>query len=192
MIEVTDDLSKAMDDLLGLRPDDVAHDEVVRRKLLSTSEPKREKEETFQLRFEHENAGNAAPAADGEESKRRQVTVAVVDDDPIIQSLVQTVFRATGWEIIQYNNGKEFVGNLASRAFDLVFLDLMMPVMDGFQVLAYLNKKQIDLPIIVLSALSQQETVVTAMKLGVNCFLTKPFKPDNLFRKSAEILNAYF
>ena len=68
----------------------------------------------------------------------------------------------------------------------------MMPVMDGFQVLAYLNKKQIDLPIIVLSALSQQETVVTAMKLGVNCFLTKPFKPDNLIRKSAEILNAYF
>ena len=60
MIEVTDDLSKAMDDLLGMRPDNVAHDEVVRRTLLSTSKPKKDREDTFELRFEGEAAAKSA------------------------------------------------------------------------------------------------------------------------------------
>ena len=53
-LAVSDNLAKAMDELVGLRPDDVAHDEVVSRQLLSTSAPKKEKTETFQLRFDAE------------------------------------------------------------------------------------------------------------------------------------------
>jgi len=185
---VSNNLAQAMDELVGLRPDDVAHDEVVSRQLLTTSAPKKEKTETFQLRFDAE-----LQAGGEEEAKEKKaLTVAVVDDDEIIQQLVKTVFRKAGWEITAYNNGAEFVDALPERGFDLVYLDLMMPEMDGFQVLEHLNSKNIKLSIIVLSALSQQEAVVRAMKLGVHSFLAKPFKPEMLIKKTAEILNANF
>ncbi len=184
MIGVADNLNKAMDDLLGLRPDDVAHDEVVREKLLSSSNPKKEKDETFQLRFE---AGES-----GETDSKRALQVAVVDDDEIIRRLIQTVFAKTGWEISPYNNGKEFTECLGEMSFDLVYLDLMMPEMDGFQVLAYMQKHDISFPVIILSALSQQETVVKAMRFGVKSFLTKPLKPKQLLTKTAEILSTNF
>ncbi len=187
-LAVSDNLAKAMDELIGLRPDDVAHDEVVSRQLLSTSAPKKEKTETFQLRFDAElSRGKDA----GTESKK-VITVGVVDDDVIIHALIKTVFQKTGWSIATYNDGKEFLTELPNRDFDLVYLDLMMPVLDGFKVLEYLKKKSIKLPIIVLSALSQQEAVVRAMSLGVNSYLIKPIKPEMLIRKTAELLNANF
>jgi DNA-binding response OmpR family regulator len=185
---VSDNLTQAMSDLVGLSPDDIAHDEVVSRQLLSTSSPKKEKTETFQMRFDGESAGD--DTAEGKQ--KRVLTIAVVDDDEVIQQLVKTVYKKASWEIVTYNNGKEFVKDLPNRSFDLVYLDLMMPEMDGFQVLEHLNKNKIQLSVIVLSALTQQEAVVRAMKLGVHSFLIKPFKPEMLIRKTAELLNANF
>ena len=187
-VGVSDNLAKAMDDLLGLKPDNVAHDEVVRERLLSASAPKKEKDETFQLRFDAEHA---TPEGD-EEGEKKPFAIAVVDDDVIIQKLVQTVFQSAGWKVDAYNNGNEFVKDLGDIEYGLVFLDLMMPEMDGFQVLELLNSTNVKPPIIVLSALSQQEAVVRAMKLGVYSYLTKPFKPEMLVRKTAELLNANF
>ncbi len=184
MIGVADNLNKAMDDLLGLKPDDVAHDEVVRERLLSTSNPKKEKDETFQLRFD----GGGSENSQG----NRGLEIAVVDDDAIIRQLVQTVFAKTGWSITGFNNGKEFIENIGDAKYDLVYLDLMMPEMDGFQVLAYMKKHAVEFPVIVLSALSQQETVVKAMRFGVRSFLIKPLKPKQLLTKTAEILNTNF
>ena len=187
-IGVTDNLTKAMDDLLGLKPDNIAHDEVVRQRLLASSSPKKEKDETFLLRFD-EDLDTPAPDEGG---KDRAVTVAVVDDDFIIQSLVTTILQETGWLIKAYNNGKEFVEDLAATDLDLVFLDLMMPEMDGFEVLQHLKANRVKLPIIILSALSQQETVVKAMSFGVHSYLIKPIKPEMLIRKTAELLNSNF
>lgn len=185
---VTDNLTQAMSELVGLSPDDVSHDEVVSRQLLSTSSPKKERTETFQMRFD----GESIQKAEGDADPRRKLSIAVVDDDVVIQQLINTVYQKAGWEIKAYNNGKEFLDDLPNRNFDLVYLDLMMPEMDGYQVLEYLNKKKLKLSVIVLSALSQQEAVVRAMKLGVHSFLIKPFKPEMLIRKTAELLNANF
>ena len=185
---VSENLTQAMDDLVGLKPDDVAHDEVVSRQILTTTAPKKEGSETFQLRFDAETRADEGAEGEG----RKPVSVGVVDDDVIIQQLVKSVYQRAGWEIVAYNNGKEFVDDLQNRNFDLVYLDLMMPEMDGYQVLEYLNTNNIKQSIIVLSALSQQEAVVRAMKLGVHSYLTKPFKPEMLIRKTAELLNANF
>ena len=74
----------------------------------------------------------------------------------------------------------------------LVFLDLMMPEMDGFQVLQ--NIKQIEKrpPIIVLSALSKRETVMQALQLGVSSYMIKPLKPQTIRMKASEILQMNF
>ena len=187
-IGVSDNLAQAMSDLVGLRPDDVAHDEVVSRQLLSTSAPKKQKTETFQLRFDVESTRHG----DSQEKGKKPIAVAVVDDDEIIQRLVRTVYQKVGWDITSYDNGRKFVDDLPNRNFDLVYLDLMMPEMDGYEVLEYLNDNRIKLSIIVLSALSQQEAVVRTMKLGVHSYLIKPFKPEMLIRKTAELLGANF
>ncbi|MBT3271650.1 MAG: response regulator [Spirochaetales bacterium] len=192
-LSVSDNLAQAMDDLIGLQPDSVAHDEVVRKRLLSTSEPKKAKDESFQLRFEEESGAveEAGGSTEGE-GEKKAVTLAVVDDDVIIQQLIKAVFQKTGWNVKIYNNGKEFLSDLAGTTFDLIYLDLMMPVMDGFQVLNLLKSKNIHLPIIVLSAVTQQEAVVKAMSLGIHSYMRKPFKPEMLLAKTAELLNSNF
>ena len=120
------------------------------------------------------------------------MTVAVVDDDIVIQELIKTVFGETGWDIIVYENGKQFVEDLPNQSFSLIFLDLMMPEMNGFQVLQYVNEKGYDLPIIVFSALSRKETVVKAVSYGINSYLIKPLKPESLMKKAVEILRTNF
>lgn len=189
-IMVHKSLDTAMDSLLGLKADQLAHDEVVSERLLKSSAPKKEKAEAIQMRFD-------SAEAQQEEGQRESVfkseaKVAIVDDDPVIQELVKTVFSDTSWTLYTFNNGKEFVDNPEGLNYDLVFLDLMMPEMNGFQVLEYFSKKNIDIPVIVFSALSKKETVVKAVGFGIMTYLIKPLKPEQLLRKAAEVLSSSF
>ena len=188
-VGVADNLSDAMDDLLGLKPDDVAHDEVVHDKLLKTSAPKKEMEESFQMRFDSEKTGGEPEPYS---KLRGEIDLAVVDDDIVIQELVKTVFSETNWNVTVYENGKQFVEDLGNHEFSLVFLDLMMPEMNGFQVLQYLQEKKIQLPIIVFSALSRKETVVKAVGFGIHSYLIKPLKPNEIMNKAIEVVNTNF
>ena len=88
--------------------------------------------------------------------------------------------------------GKKFVDALPGIEYDLVFLDVMMPELDGFGVLEYMNREKINTPVIILSALSRKETVLKAVKYGVRSYMSKPLKPDAIKRKTAEILNPGF
>jgi DNA-binding response OmpR family regulator len=91
-----------------------------------------------------------------------------------------------------FSNGREFLSAVRSRVFDLVFLDLRMPEVDGFGVLAELSAQDLEMPIIVLSAVTQRESVVRAFKAGVKSYLVKPLKPEQILRKTLEILKANF
>ena len=71
--------------------------------------------------------------------------------------LLSTVFKSTGWQIDQYPDGKAFVDSLDEHSYDLVFLDLMMPEMNGFQVLQELRSRKIEVPVIIFSALTKKE-----------------------------------
>jgi len=196
-ILVYNSLDKAMDSLLGLKADNIAHDEVVREKLLTSTAPKKEQDETIQLRFDEKAAGKVESAPVGEVGKNsalfnREVEVAVVDDDIVIQELLKTVFSETKWKLQIYQNGKEFITDKQNHDFSLAFLDLMMPEMNGFEVLEHLKKKNDNMPVIVFSALSRQETVVKAVSYGIRSYLTKPLKPEQLLRKATEVLSLSF
>jgi len=191
-IGVHDSLDKAMDSVLGLKTDAIAHDEVVREKLLKSTAPKKEKAETIQLRFDAKEISQEDRQAESDSRGaalfNTEVEVAIVDDDFVIQELLKTVFSETKWKLTVYQNGKEFVMDKDKHSFALAFLDLMMPQMNGFQVLEYLKKDGDDMPVIVFSALSQKETVVKAVSYGIKSYLTKPLKPEQLLRKAAEVL----
>ena len=121
-IDIKESLDLAMDDLLGLKPDQIAHDEVAAERILTKSAPVKDSQESIELRFEDEKHGVANRVFP-------EARIAAVDDDIVIQELVKTVLGDTGWEIETYNNGKEFVIDLVSKKFDLVFLSR-----DGLQL----------------------------------------------------------
>ncbi len=184
-IDIKDNLDLAMDDLLGLKPDQIAHDQVVADRILSKSEPVKDSEESIELRFESELYSKT-------ERVYPDASIAVVDDDIIIQELVKTVLAETGWNFSVFNNGKEFVNTLDSNTYDLVFLDLMMPEMNGFEVLQFMKQRKITIPTIIFSALTRKETVGKAMGFGVKSYIIKPLKPENLKTKAFEILISDF
>lgn len=189
-IEIYSNLEQAMDDLIGIKPDLIAHDEIARQKLLTSSKPKRDKEESFQFRFDGER--ETPKEGLGMDRLFPGANVAVVDDDIVIQELMKTVLAETSWNVTVFNNGREFIRVVDKESFDVVFLDLMMPEMNGFQVLQHLRQVGKEFPIIVFSALSKKETVVKAVSYGINSYMIKPLKPEKILRKALEILNANF
>jgi len=188
-IPIADNLPEAMDNLLGIKPDDFAHDEVVHDKLLTSSAQVNEGTETVQMGHDRVKIENHE---DGNSIFRSKAVVAIVDDDMIIRELIKTVFSETSWELQTFENGKEFLLTENTTKFDLIFLDLMMPVLNGFQVLEFLKKQNKKLPIIVLSALSQKETIIKAISLGIKSYMTKPLNPEDLQNKAVEILSSTF
>ncbi len=188
-IEVTNSIERAMDGLLGKKAEAYMDGEhsVVQEDFLKSAAPKKAAGESFDMKFETEKT-----VEQGLEEIDRDVAVAIVDDDIVIQELVETAFADTGFTVKVFNNGREFIESGELESFDLVFLDLMMPEMNGFQVLGELKQRELELPVIVLSALSKKETVVEALKFGVSSYIIKPLKPEWLLKKATEVLRRNF
>src|SRR5438477_2083354 len=108
--------------------------------------------------------------------------ILAVDDERHIVRLVQVNLERQGYEVVTAFDGKEALEKVASEQPDLVVLDVMMPYMDGFEVLQNLRKNPNtrDLPVIMLTAKAQDADVFRGWQSGVDCYLTKPFNPMEL------------
>ena len=108
--------------------------------------------------------------------------ILAVDDERHIVRLVQVNLERAGYEVVTAFDGKEALEKVASEQPDLVVLDVMMPYMDGFEVLQNLRKNPStrDLPVIMLTAKAQDADVFRGWQSGVDCYLTKPFTPIEL------------
>jgi DNA-binding response OmpR family regulator len=192
-IEVVTNLQYAMDGLLVDYDRDVgtteSKAELAAERILAakTSDTGRE---SIELRFD--SGTRPRSTADTMRDSGKELSIAVVDDDFVIQELVKTTFATIDASVSAYGDGRSFVAAARTTPFDLVFLDIMMPGMDGFQVLERLKAEGIDSHVIILSALSQREAVVRAMHAGVRSYLVKPLKPDQILKKTLEILKANF
>ncbi len=193
-IEVVDNLEKALDGLVAdaAKPTE-AHDEfssVMSTRFLANHGTDK-KSESVDLRFETEQV---KPVYSMESARDfgGDLEIAVVDDDFVIQELLKTTFESINATVHTFSNGREFLTAVRNQVFDLVFLDLRMPELDGFGVLTELHAQDLEMPIIVLSAVTQRESVVKAFRAGVKSYLVKPLKPEQIVRKSMEILKANF
>jgi two-component system alkaline phosphatase synthesis response regulator PhoP/two-component system response regulator VicR len=108
--------------------------------------------------------------------------ILAVDDERHIVRLVQVNLERAGYQVVTAFDGKDALEKVASEQPDLVVLDVMMPYMDGFEVLQNLRKNQStrDLPVIMLTAKAQDADVFRGWSSGVDCYLTKPFNPMEL------------
>jgi two-component system alkaline phosphatase synthesis response regulator PhoP/two-component system response regulator VicR len=108
--------------------------------------------------------------------------ILAVDDERHIVRLVQVNLERAGYQVVTAFDGKEALEKVESEHPDLVVLDVMMPFMDGFEVLQSLRKNPAtrDLPVIMLTAKAQDADVFRGWQSGVDCYLTKPFNPMEL------------
>ena len=119
-------------------------------------------------------------------------TIVLVDDNEDIRTIFSLVLSRNGHTVHSAPGGRECIELLKTVAPDIILLDIVMPGMDGFQVLARLRAEDIELQIIILSAVSQREAVMRAFQAGVRSYLIKPLKPDQILKKTLEILKANF
>lgn len=108
--------------------------------------------------------------------------ILAVDDEKHIVRLVQVNLERAGYEVVTANDGKEALEKVESEKPDLLVLDVMMPYLDGFEVLQSLrrNPETRDIPVIMLTAKAQDADVFKGWQSGVDCYLTKPFNPMEL------------
>jgi DNA-binding response OmpR family regulator len=114
--------------------------------------------------------------------------VLIVDDEPDILLMLRVSLEASGYDVGLAADGDVALQRIGQEHFDLVLLDLMMPVLDGWEVLETLKTKA-DAPIIiVLSAKSARADITKAMDLGATDYITKPFPIEALIGRIEAVL----
>lgn len=105
-------------------------------------------------------------------------TMLVVDDDAHTRNLLRDLCEASGYAVVQAEDGIECLEKLAKEPPDMVLLDLMMPRKDGFSVLKTMREdaRYKDIPVIVLTAMGDMDGKIRGMELGADDYVTKPFK----------------
>jgi CheY-like chemotaxis protein len=108
--------------------------------------------------------------------------VLVVDDDDDNTVIASTILRTHGYEVRVASNGPDALAMLEQERFDLVLLDVMMPGMDGIEVLDRIktNPRHAGLPVILVTARTQDDDVLTGYKCGADYYITKPFTSRQL------------
>lgn len=116
--------------------------------------------------------------------------VLVVDDSEVLRKIVSFNLTREGYSVDEAKDGKEALEKLQQIKPDLVILDIMMPYVDGFEVLRRMRKdpELANIPVIMLTAKGGEDDPKTALELGANGFLTKPFSPIKLLEEVRRVI----
>lgn len=128
---------------------------------------------------------------DDENDKKADVPkIAVVDSDPTVCQALFNVLQSISNQISVFPDGAKFTQSLSQNHYDVAIMELYLPTMNGFQILQTLLTKKINLDVIVYSRMTQKQYIMQALKLGAKSYILKPQKPEVVFQKTVEILNA--
>lgn len=121
------------------------------------------------------------------------VNILIVDDIPLNILLIQKMLSRCKYNLLTANDGQQALDAIDANKIDLVLLDLMMPGIDGWEVICRLRAKDEtkSLPIVILSALNSNEDVTKGLQLGANDFITKPIIMERLLTCVAETINKH-
>lgn len=109
--------------------------------------------------------------------------ILIAEDDLLLSKIIEVRLKKDGHETIIATDGQEALNKLDLHP-DLLILDIMMPFYSGLEIIEYMRSKlNSSTPIIILSALGQEDTVLQAFKLGATDYITKPFSPNELLAR---------
>jgi len=109
----------------------------------------------------------------------KQFRILVIDDEPRILNFLKLKLEMSGYKVMTSGNGPQALEMLAMERPDLIVLDVLMPGMDGFEVLQRVRVES-SVPVIILSARESSDDKVKGLQLGADDYLAKPFSPDEL------------
>jgi two-component system response regulator ResD len=114
--------------------------------------------------------------------------VLIVDDEEPLRSLVRLYLEQEGFQVDEAVDGKEALQKINANQYNLVVLDLMMPVLDGWEVCRLVRKNKKDLPIIMLTAKTEVEDKLVGFDSGADDYMGKPFDPRELVARIHALL----
>lgn len=115
-------------------------------------------------------------------------SILIIDDEQDIRLSLRGILEDEGWRVSEASCGEDGLEMLCGGDFDLVFLDIWMPGMDGMETLRALREKGVDVPVIMISGHGNIETAVTALKGGAFDFIEKPLSLDSILAAAAKAL----
>jgi len=107
---------------------------------------------------------------------KKEIAILVVDDEPIMQTLLQKILTRDGYRVLSAGDGKEALDVMSREQISLVISDLQMPGMGGFELLKTLKEKHPHVAVIIMTAYGDTYSVKDALLLGADEYITKPFK----------------
>lgn len=106
--------------------------------------------------------------------------ILIAEDEPLMLMAIEARLKKDGFTVQCTTDGQEAIKALDSFLPDLVITDILMPYTSGLEVIGVVRSRHQTLPIIVLSGIGEEETVLEAFNLGADDFITKPFNPSEL------------
>ena len=106
----------------------------------------------------------------------------IIDDEPVIHDVLAQLLTSEGYEVEISASGEEALEKFPSQSFDVILLDLLMPGMDGIEVLRRIKRIDPLASVIIITAYGSVESAISAMKIGALDYVQKPFKHDDLLR----------
>jgi DNA-binding response OmpR family regulator len=119
------------------------------------------------------------------EQGRRKLLV--IDDEPDTVTLLKQILLREGYDVAGAANGKEALGKMTEVQPSLILLDMMMPEMDGWQTIDKVQEIS-DVPIIILSAMNQTDSIIKALQMGADDYITKPFNQKEVVARIESVL----
>lgn len=117
-------------------------------------------------------------------------TVLIVEDENILREISKDYFLDTGFDVLEARDGMEAINLFESFRVDLIILDIMMPKLDGWSVCKRIREKSV-VPIIFLTARSDEEDTLLGFELGADDYVTKPYSPRVLVARAKRLLKSH-
>ncbi|MCM3702952.1 response regulator transcription factor [Paenibacillus macerans] len=112
----------------------------------------------------------------------------VIEDEPTLSRLLSYNLTSEGYEVVVEDHGQTGYETALKQKFDLILLDLMLPGMNGFEIMSKLRSEGVTTPVIILTAKNAEEEVVQGLKSGADDYITKPFGVAELLARVAAVL----
>ena len=103
--------------------------------------------------------------------------ILVIEDENLMNRTIEFQLKKDGYEVDTALDGKSGIAKVEANEYDLIILDIMLPYLNGLEILAKIkqNEQKKNIPVIIISATGLEDTVLEGFKLGANDFITKPF-----------------
>lgn len=116
--------------------------------------------------------------------------ILLIDDDEIIQKIIFKVLQQSGYNVTFATDGRDGMSKIELFKYDLVITDIMMPYLNGFEMIQELKKhpNTVDAKVVVISSITHEASIKDSMNLGVDCYIPKPILIDSFLSKIHELL----